>query len=66
MKKLLVASMFVLLGSTQADAWQLTESNSWIRDIPTVYDFMPLGVTCEETEDHRIIYPPDDPKWRLR
>lgn len=45
--------------------WPLTESNSWIRDIPTVHDFVPIGVTCEETEDHRLIYPSDDPKWRL-
>ena len=64
---LLLTSMVVIgTHSLSAQDWELTESNSWITDIPTVYDFMPLGVTCIETADHQIIYPPDDPKWRLR
>jgi len=33
-------------------SWSLTESNSWIRDIPTLQDFVPLGVVHMETEDH--------------
>lgn len=44
-------------------SWPITqESNSWIRDIPTVHDFMPLGVTYVEDEDHMLNYP-DDPEW---
>ena len=47
-------------------AWDLTESNSNIRDMPTVYDFMPFGVVEVETTDHIVMFNPDDPQWRLR
>ncbi|RKX69132.1 hypothetical protein DRP53_09110 [candidate division WOR-3 bacterium] len=52
-----------MLGS--AHPWPLTESNSWIRDIPTVHDFMPLGTVVVETTNHMIIFNPEDPQWRL-
>ena len=46
-------------------SWKITESNSAIRDIPTVKDFMPLGVACVEKEDHSLAWPGDS-KWRLK
>ena len=45
--------------------WPLTENNSWIRDIPTLHDFVPIGVVHMETEDHILKNLPD-PKWGLQ
>ena len=44
--------------------WPIVKSNSWIRDPVTVQDFVPLGVTFIETEDHILRYT-DDPRWKL-
>jgi len=45
--------------------WPLTESNSNIRDIPTVHDFVPIGVVHMETENHILKNLPDR-KWGLQ
>ncbi len=46
-------------------SWPLTKSNSWIRDIPTAHDFVPLGIVHEETKDHILKNLPD-PHWGLQ
>jgi len=43
--------------------WRICESNIMINDIPEVEDFVPIGVTYVETEDHVLEYVPDDPNW---
>ena len=45
--------------------WPLTESNSRIRDIPTVHDFIPIGTVHMETKDHILKNLPDR-KWGLQ
>ncbi|RLI41323.1 hypothetical protein DRO64_07665 [Candidatus Bathyarchaeota archaeon] len=34
--------------------WEIVDSNSMITDIPTVHDFVPLGITFEESNDHSL------------
>ena len=46
--------------------WELTDKTNHLTDIPSTYDFMPLGVTAEETADHQILYPSADPKCSFR
>lgn len=47
---------------TLVPSWQVTESNSWMRDPITVHDFVPLGVVIKERPDHSLVLP--GPKWR--
>ena len=44
-------------------SWPLTESNSKITDVPTLQDFVPLGVEFVETPEHELKW--NDPAWRL-
>ena len=62
---LTVAMSLLLSGSWGQSLWPLTESNSSIRDSVTLHDFVPLGIEVIETTGHQLIYPPDDPQWRL-
>ena len=47
-------------------AWELTDKNSQITDIPTLYDFFPDGVTDVEKLSHEVIFPPDDSQCSFR
>ena len=60
-----VAIFFFLEFRESEKTWQLTESNSWIEDTPTVEDFVPLGIVHTKTEDHILKNLPD-PKWGLQ
>ncbi|RLI91101.1 MAG: hypothetical protein DRO95_04990 [Candidatus Altiarchaeales archaeon] len=43
--------------------WPLTGSNSHITDVPTLQDFVPLGVEFVETPEHELEW--NGPAWRL-
>ncbi len=43
--------------------WSICESNIMLNSPPEVEDFVPIGVTYIETEDHILQYTPDDPNW---
>lgn len=60
-----VAIFFFLEFRESEKTWQLTESNSWTEDTPTVEDFVPLGIVHTKTEDHILKNLPD-PKWGLQ
>jgi len=46
-------------------SWPLTENNCWITDIPTVKDFIPIGIVHMETQNHILKNLPD-PRWGLQ
>ena len=60
--KLSCAMIFLFVGFALAQ-WPLTTSNSWITDVPTVFDFVPLGVEFIETTGSQLLW--NGPKWRL-
>ena len=46
--------------------WNLTESNiHHLRDVPTEYDFLPIGTVFVESEKGYLAYPSNDLKWKL-
>jgi len=53
---------FVML-LTFFHSWPLTGSNSNITDIPTLQDFVPLGIEFSQTTEHELKW--NGPAWRL-
>ncbi len=63
---ILLALGLLVFCSPAVGQWPLTESNSWITDVPTVEDFVPLGTVLAETTGHVLMFDREDPQWRLK
>ena len=70
MKKLLIGIICIALiipyglaVESSDDRWPLTSSNSNITDVPTIQDFVPLGIEFIKTENNELKW--NGLKWRL-
>ncbi len=64
MKNTVLFLLFVM--SLNSFSWELTDKNSHIEDIPTLYDFMPLDICDYVTSDYEVLFPADDPQCSFR
>ena len=68
MKVTVVVCLMLLLGASVLSAsgvndWSLTDSNSYVTDVPTLKDFVPLGIEFIKTENNELKW--NGLKWRL-
>ncbi len=64
MKKLVL--LLICTISLTSFSWELTDKNSHITDMPTLYDFMPLDIIDVVTNDYEVLFPVDDPQCSFR